>query len=109
MTHPGLPRRLGHDDHEVEQRRNEAMKKAKGIPGDDDGMVATARRLTPIDDDVEGHRLATNDDETIVEDDGDDVEGHLRRAIPGDESEPSALKRAIPDDGDDVEGHGRRR
>lgn len=32
---------------------------------------------TPDDlDDVEGHRLSSNDNETIVEDDDNDVEGH---------------------------------
>jgi hypothetical protein len=35
---------------------------------------------TPLDDDVEGHRLAANDNETVVDDgpeteDEDDVEG----------------------------------
>ncbi|MEO5965029.1 MAG: hypothetical protein ABIR11_06150 [Candidatus Limnocylindrales bacterium] len=35
------------------------------------------RRTYPTDDDVEGHRLSSNDTETVVVDDaGDDVEGH---------------------------------
>jgi hypothetical protein len=59
-------------------------------------------------DDVEGHRLATNDDEIVIDEPEDDVEGHLRRATDDDGGPPPMARRVAPDE-DDVEGHARRR
>ena len=52
-------------------------------------------RQTPDDDDVAGHRLAANDNETIVQDDPDDVVGHRiagndNETIVQDDPEPAA-------------------
>jgi hypothetical protein len=61
-------------------------------------LMAIDEDLRTAEDDVEGHRLATNDNETVEADDppADDVEGHR---LASNDNE------VVVADEDDVEGH----